>query len=240
MLEKAINRIVELAKPNIVKHGNDEYSDKKLYRIHNDLLAAPLELSTLSSLIEYIKRSNENQNGNEYIVHVVSPTRVDLISTLNMDRERETLVTVRAEVPRINFDNWMENEKILIAVQSQFVDDPETDRAAVLKFAGTVTSGSIKEYGDDGVTQKATVKHGVTSKVEGIVPSPCRLRPYRTFIEVEQPASEFIFRMREGSSDTVLCALFEADGGMWKNEARRNIREYLEKELEDTAIPVIS
>lgn len=240
MLEKAINRIVELAKPNIVKHGNDEYSDKKLYRIHNDLLAAPLELSTLSSLIEYIKRSNENQNGNEYIVHVVSPTRVDLISTLNMDRERETLVTVRAEVPRINFDNWMENEKMLIAVQSQFVDDPETDRAAVLKFAGTVTSGSIKEYGDDGVTQKATVKHGVTSKVEGIVPSPCRLRPYRTFIEVEQPASEFIFRMREGSSDTVLCALFEADGGMWKNEARRNIREYLEKELEDTAIPVIS
>lgn len=240
MLEKAINRIVELAKPNIVKHGNDEYSDKKLYRIHNDLLADPLELSTLSSLIEYIKRSNENQNGNEYIVHVVSPTMVDLISTLNMDRERETLVTVRAEVPRINFDNWMENEKMLIAVQSQFVDDPETDRAAVLKFAGTVTSGSIKEYGDDGVTQKAIVKYGVTSKVEGIVPSPCRLRPYRTFIEVEQPASEFIFRMREGSSDTVLCALFEADGGMWKNEARRNIREYLEKELEDTAIPVIS
>ena len=240
MLEKAINRIVELAKPNIVKHGNDEYSDKKLYRIHNDLLAAPLELSTLSSLIEYIKRSNENQNGNEYIVHVVSPTRVDLISTLNMDRERETLVTVRAEVPRINFDNWMENEKMLIAVQSQFVDDPETDRAAVLKFAGTVTSGSIKEYGDDGVTQKATVKHGVTSKVEGIVPSPCRLRPYRTFIEVEQPASEFIFRMREGSGETVQCALFEADGGMWKNEARSNIHAYLKKELEDAEIPVIS
>ena len=240
MLEKAINRVVELGKPNIVKHGNEEYSDKKLFRIHNELCADPLELSTLSSLIEYIKRSNEYTNGNRYIVHVVSPTRVDLISTLNSDRERETLVTVRAEVPRIDFDDWMENEKMLIALQSQFVDDPETDRAAVLKFAGTVTSGSIKEYGDDGVTQKAIVKHGVTSKVEGIVPSPCRLRPYRTFIEVEQPASEFIFRMREGSSGTVLCALFEADGGMWRNEARRNIREYLEKELEDTAIPVIS
>ena len=171
---------------------------------------------------------------------MVSPTRVDLISTLNSDRERETLVIVKAEVPRINYDTWMENEKMLIAVQSQFVDDPDPVRAAVLKFAGTVTSGSIKEYGDDGVTQKATIKHGVTTKAEGIVPSPCRLRPYRTFIEVEQPASEFIFRMREGSSNTVLCALFEADGGMWKNEARRNIREYLEKELEDTAIPVIS
>ena len=240
MLEKAINRVVELGKPNIVKHGSEEYSDKKLFRIHNELCADPLELSTLSSLIEYIKRSNENPNGKQFFVHVVSPTRVDLISTLNSDRERETLVIVNAEVPRINYDTWMENEKMLIAVQSQFVDDPDTDRAAVLKFAGTVTSGSIKEYGDDGVTQKATIKHGVTTKAEGIVPSPCRLRPYRTFIEVEQPASEFIFRMREGSGETVQCSLFEADGGMWKNEARSNIRAYLETELEDIAIPVIS
>ena len=240
MLEKAINRIVELGRPTIVKHGNDEYCDKKLIRIHNELCADPLKLSTLSSLIEYIKRSHEPTNGNEYIIHVVSPTRVDMISTLNGDRERETLVIVEAEIPRISFDTWMENEKMLIAVQAQFVDDPGTDREAVLKFAGTVKSGSIKEYGDDGVTQKATIKHGVTTMVEGIVPSPCTLRPYRTFTEVEQPASQFIFRMREGLSDTVLCALFEADGGMWKNEARRNIQAYLEKALEDIDIPVIS
>ena len=240
MLEKAINRILELGKPNIVEHGSDFYSDKKLYRIKNDLRTCePLELHTLSSLVEYIKRSNENSNGHTYFVHVIGPTRVEMVSTLDDDRERETLIVVKAEPPRINFDSWMENEKMLIAMQAQFVDDPDTDRSVVMKFAGTVTSGSVKEYGDDGVTQKATVKHGVTSKVEAIVPSPCKLRPYRTFVEVEQPASQFVFRMKEGSGDTVLCALFEADGGMWENEARRNIQEYLEKEIAGI-IPVIS
>ena len=30
----------------------------------------------------------------------------------------------------------------------------------------------------------------------------------------------------------IQCALFEADGGAWKNEAMKNIKAYLEKELE--------
>ena len=64
-----------------------------------------------------------------------------------------------------------------------------------------------------------------------IVPNPVILRPYRTFPEVEQPASSFIFRMKE--NDGVCCALFEADGGAWKNEAMRNIKEYLKENLCD-------
>lgn len=61
------------------------------------------------------------------------------------------------------------------------------DRDLILKFAGTVENGTIAQYGDDGVTQKATVKTGIASKGDAIVPNPVRLRPYRTFIEVEQP-----------------------------------------------------
>ena len=57
-----------------------------------------------------------------------------------------------------------------------------------------------------------------------------KLRPYRTFTEVVQPASDFIFRMKEDRGIT--CALFEADGGAWKNAAMKNIKEYLEFELE--------
>lgn len=33
----------------------------------------------------------------------------------------------------------------------------------------------------------------------------------------------------------VTCALFEADGGAWKNEAKANIKAYLEKELADVS-----
>ncbi|MEB9776454.1 hypothetical protein P4K25_31445, partial [Bacillus cereus] len=59
------------------------------------------------------------------------------------------------------------------------------------------------------------------------VPNPVQLSPYRTFVEVEQPESKFVFRMREGAR----CGLFEADGGAWKLEAMNNIKEYLKEAL---------
>ena len=56
-----------------------------------------------------------------------------------------------------------------------------------------------------------------------------KLKPYRTFTEVEQPESDFIFRMKDMGS--VCCALFEADGGAWRNVAMHNIKAYLQEQL---------
>lgn len=242
MIRSAIDKILELANPNIITIYNDEYSDKKLVRIDRELRAEPLEVATLSSLVDYLLcyRDHFKLKPEQYLIHVLSPTRVELVSSLDGDRKRERLMVVKAETPRIQFGEFIENEKMLIAVQSTFVDDPESDRAAVLKFAGTVTNGSIREYGDDGVTQKATIKQGVASKAEAIIPSPCSLRPFRTFPEVEQPMSKFIFRMRERRDETIESALYEADGGAWRNEARNNICGYLRDKLKDTGITVIS
>lgn len=47
-----------------------------------------------------------------------------------------------------------------------------------------------------------------------------------------QPESEFIFRMKSDDR-SVFCALFEADGGAWKNEAMQSIKQYLEEQLKD-------
>ena len=88
---------------------------------------------------------------------------------------------------------------------------------------------SIAQYGDDGVTQKATIKTGITSVGDAVVPNPVNLRPFRTFIEVEQPESAFVFRMKQGNG--VECAIFEADGGAWKNAAMKSIKDYLQFEL---------
>lgn len=231
MIAEAIDKILNIARPTEVVVNGEHYSTVPLTRMQKDLRAEPLEVTTLTSLVMYIKDFYENlKDDTPLLVRVVSPTRVELTTALDGDRKREILMIVKAELPRIPFGSYIDNENMLITVQSMFIDDPETDRAAVLKFAGTVTTGSIKEYGDDGVTQTATVKQGVASKTTAIVPSPCVLRPFRTFAEVEQPASEFIFRMRD-DGDEVKAALFEADGGAWKNEARENIRNYLDKEL---------
>ena len=144
------------------------------------------------------------------------------------------MVEVKANVPAFHFNQFQDHEAFCIGVQSKCIDDPETDKALLLRFAGTVEAGSVAEYGDDGVSQKATVKTGIASKGEALVPSPAKLKPFRTFVEVEQPVSSFIFRMKEDKySKGIQCALFEADGGAWELEAMQAITEYLNSELED-------
>jgi hypothetical protein len=235
MIKKAFEYIVGLSNANIHKIDGETYSDKPLNRISYVPRASSIEMNTLSSLIDYIK-SGVDAFAENMIIHIQSPTRVSMYSALDREREREYVVEVKANVPAFNFNQFMDHEAFCIGVQSKCIDDPETDKALLLRFAGTVEAGSVAEYGDDGVSQKATVKTGIASKGEALVPSPANLKPFRTFVEVEQPVSSFIFRMKEDKySKGIQCALFEADGGAWKLEAMQAIKAYLDSELEGVA-----
>lgn len=229
MITKAIDRILELSKPNIVEYSDGDFSDKELYRINTERRASAIRMTTLTGLVDYIKGTKDFK-ACDYIVHVISPTRVVLISELDSERGRETLVDVEADIPDFPFGRKIGHEEFIIGVQAKFVDDDSTDKALILKFAGTVKSGSVTEYSDDGITQKATVKQGVATMTEAVVPSPCRLAPYRTFSEVKQPTSSFIFRLDDKTGE-VTCALHEADGGAWRNEAMTNIAKFLSEKL---------
>ncbi|MGN0404309.1 MAG: hypothetical protein ACI4F1_03730 [Bariatricus sp.] len=230
MIEKALRYIVGLKEPVIKEIGGQVYSDKKLERISFNPKALAIEMSTLTSLVDYIK-GNIDTMADKMIVHVISPTKVALYSQLDKDRCREDMVVVKALVPTFPFGKFIDHESFCIGLQSKFIDDPETERALVLKFAGAVEDGTVTDYGDDGITQKATVRTGITSKADAKVPNPVKLRPYRTFQEVTQPASEFIFRMKSDKYEGIQCAIFEADGGGWEKRAMKYIKEYLEEQL---------
>lgn len=231
MIKEAINRILELAAPSFKEINNEIYCDRRITRVDRELRAEPVRMNTLSSLVEYVKHTHDFKDA-PYMIQVVSPTEVRLVSGLDSDRQREVLAEVHAEIPEFPFGQFVEKEKFIIGVQSKFVggEAGEDDKAVILAFAGNVKAGTVEKYGDDGVSQKAAVKRGVTSLSEVEVPSPCVLMPYRTFTEVPQPAGSFIFRVKD-SERGVACALFEADGGAWKNAAKAAIREYLEEQL---------
>jgi hypothetical protein len=231
MIKKALEYINSLSAPVLHEIGGQTYSDKPLNRISYIPRASSIEMSTLSSLIDYIK-SNVDSFPEKMIIHVQSPTKVSMYSALDIERSREYVVEVKANVPAFRFNDFMDHESFCIGIQSKCVDDEATDKALLLKFAGTVEAGSVSEYGDDGVSQKATIKTGIASKGDALIPSPAYLRPYRTFVEVEQPASSFIFRMKEDKYvKGIQCALYEADGGAWKLDAMNAIQKYLMKHL---------
>jgi len=187
------------------------------------------------------KTETEDANGTEQkedneIFETSVPFSLEF-SSLDADHQRETLAVVKAEIPEFSFGQFIGNEEFVIGVQSKFLneDAEANDKPIILQFAGNVKAGTVAEYGDTGVGQKAAIKKGVASLQEVEVPSPCRLMPYRTFTEVAQPMSNFIFRVKDNDRYGVTCALFEADGGAWKNEAKANIKAYLEKELADVS-----
>lgn len=228
MTRDALQYVVGLNTAEVLDINGGKYVDKNVHRVDKELRASAIQMNTLTSLVDYLKAGVDSM-ADKMLVQVVSPMKVRVLSMLDADRKREELVDVEAMIPDFEYGRYMGNERFIIALQSKFIAND--DRALLLQFAGTVKDESIAQYGDDGVTQKATIKTGITSVGDAVVPNPVKLRPFRTFIEVEQPESAFVFRMRQAEGHGVECAIFEADGGAWKNAAMKSIKEYLQYEL---------
>lgn len=229
MLKQALEYIVDLKDPFVRVFNGHTYTDKPLIRVPERLYAESIQTNTLTGLCDYIKSSVDDMDA-KMLLHVVSPAEVRLLSALDAERGRECLMEAHALLPEFPFGRFIGHEEFYIALQSKFIKND--DRDLMIKFAGTVEDGTVTQYGDDGVTQKATVRTGVASVSDAFVPSPVNIIPYRTFLEAEQPASSFIFRMRS-TKDGVQCAIFEADGGAWKNQAMKNVKAYLSEQLKE-------
>lgn len=186
----------------------------------------PLHVKTLTSLISYIKR-DEKRPTPYFFLHVEDEQTVTLWSALDNEGNREHLITANAIVPNFFYERFHDAEQLIIALQSTFT--ATGDRNLLLKVIGNVKEENVRNTGDDGMSQAVTIKTGVASADDVKVPNPVTLAPYRTFLEVEQPSSEFIFRMKDGPTG----AIFEADGGAWRNKAIANVRDYLAEELKE-------
>lgn len=244
MIKEALQYIIGLQQPRIEEIGG------KNYYFHNGNIpmlvdgcrdCEAVQLSTLTSLVDYIKNrmADDFPDGiPKMIVHVASETEVNLLTQFNGDMKRLEVVSVKARVPAITLNRFIDQESFIIQMQSMFLDTP--DKAIVMQVAGNVEDKTVANYGDDGVSQKATIKTGLANVEDVIVPNPVRLQPFRTFHEVGQQEIEFVFRMKNGSGG-VSCALFEADGGAWKFRAVHEIAEYLKGELADVeSVAVLS
>lgn len=233
-LRDAINYLVELgeanAEPKTIEIDGKLYCNKALKRYDNKPKASAITAASLTSLVDYIRMSKQELH-DKMILHVVNPTCVKLYSALDKEREREYLFESNAKLPKFEFDYTLSQEQFIIGLQACFKKNKDSEM--LLKVSGNVENKTVANYGDDGVSQKATIKQGVVSKVDVIVPNPVTLIPYRTFLEVDQPESNFIFRITEGRDGAPGFKLIEADGGAWKYEAMARVQDFLGDCLKD-------
>lgn len=235
MIKEALQYITGLANQKTMEINGQQYSNQSLQLIKRPTPAA-ITVRSLSGFVDYIK--SEYDAPGALMVHVESPTKVSAFTTFNDDYNRKTLIEAEALLPKIHFSTWTDVEEFNIQLQSLF--HPNDTRAALLKLVGNVREDAEQSYADDGVTQRVTAKTGIATVGEVSVPNPVVLLPYRTFIEVQQPESLFVFRLQKGPR----AALYEADGGAWKVEAMDTIhsylREHLKAEIEAGKIVIIA
>lgn len=188
-----------------------------------------LKVTTLTGLVDYIKTNVDKHELPNLLCHVESPSLVSVVSPLTTEFcQRKYYIRAELEQLKLKLNTFLPGEASNILLQSCFLESEHPvkgiDRWLVLAYSANVTESMEGKTLDDGITQQVTVRKGIANKSVETLPNPVTLRPYRTFVEVEQPASKFVFRAQEGPH----FALIEADGGAWKGEAMRNVKAWLE------------
>jgi hypothetical protein len=239
MIKEALHYIVGLSKANVFNVDDRDYSDRQIIPLKRPM-ADPVQVATLTGFVDLITNHLDDFPADSVLAHVVDHVRVELVArNVNEWADRRNFIVAKAELGNgFNFGTFMTAEAFVIGLQACFVQTE--DLAYLLRLASNLSAEQVTTSEDDGISQQVAVRRGVVLKSEETARRRVTLAPYRTFLEVDQPESEFVFRLRNEDDDPPSCALFEADGGRWKLTAMMNVNDWLDNKLADLKIPVIA
>lgn len=220
---KDIQKIIE-ENIRVVEINGEKYSNQDLRLIRQTDKASQIEFNDLSSIVSMIKNEADRFKLPLYI-NIENEGRVSVLTSMDEHKGRENPYEAVYDNKTFRFGSYYSYEDFVIALRSQFVLNEDTQ--SLLEALKKISNSNSVETEDDGITQKVTMQQGASLASTAKVAPIRKLKPFRVFNEVEQPASEFLFRIRGGDS----YALYEADGGAWKIEAKNNIKTYFTEEL---------
>ena len=240
MLKAAIEKIVELASPSVIQVNGKTFSNEKFTEVKEQLYYPEcLILNSLDGIVKMIQKeakekrlsdinvpTDDNTVEQRLYVRVSEYNRVDVFTSYDTQGVRTFLYRSNADVPGFR-EGFRDRETMLIQLRSLFLQTP--DVAYLLDLLSKMSDEEKVTSQDNGVTQVVEARKGVALKEQVEVRPRVKLTPFRTFLEVDQPESEFLLRVGDGGQ----VGLFEADGGVWKLVAKRSIAAYLEGRLKD-------
>jgi len=199
--------------------------------------------------IDALSTSGLGQDGSKIrdqkfpFIHIVDHTEVRISSCIFGHFEQRSVYAIAKFeslfVQNFRFGQEYDSETFNVALQSLFCPTPERDN--LLSIVGNIKEEAVHQYEDDGVTQTVTARQGIGMAKQVQAPNPITLQPYRTFREIEQPESKFIFRMKSGQEgQKPTCALYEADGGSWKLTAIERIKAFIYQWLAEVKFENVS
>ena len=227
MLKAMIEKIEKMAGPKVYDIAGEHYASANLVRIDPKKdFPKSITLTGLDSVCKMV--TNEAADlfaGDQILIQVQDYRTVRVFTTLDGEMDRCWLYECQADTPKIRVNSYMTHEEAVVQLRSLYIPGPDTEY--LLQLLSSISQESKVTSSDNGVTQTVEARQGIALTQSVPVKPRVMLRPFRTFLEVEQPESEFLLRLDNGGN----VGLYEADGGVWKLEATRNIARYFEDNL---------
>lgn len=232
-LADAIQLILDKSRPVTVDVDGASFWADSHKEIRREVPEFPtMKVNTLGGLADVIRTERRGANLIDkmpFLVRVESHELVTVQSTVHWSVSRNVRqMLYMAENDNATFRTGeYSQEQMVIALRSMCQDG--MDKEYLLELISRIDINTGVSITDTGLTQSVVQKVGAALKDEVPIKPIIRLKPYRTFLEVDQPESEFLLRVTKSGS----IQLRDADGGAWMLEARRSIKEYLEGLLKD-------
>lgn len=229
MLKAMIEKIEKMAGPKVYHIGQEDFASASLVRIDpkKDFPKA-ITLTGLDSVCKMVRNeANDLFSGDQILIQVEDYRTVKVFTTLDGEMDRCWLYECQADTPRVSVNTFITHEAAAVQLRSLYI--PSADLTYLLQLLSGISTESKVTSSDNGVSQTVEAKSGVALTAAVPVRPYVKLQPFRTFLEVPQPESMFLLRLKEGGN----VGLFEADGGVWRLEATRNIAGYFEENLKE-------
>lgn len=229
MLKEAIEKIEEMSSPLVYTEDGHSYV---LYTDHTEELRPTIDspetvrLNSLDALVQLVKKEQQSR---QIFVSVTCHNKVDVYDSPSEDCrwKRNFLYNARAvDIPGWEPEVQMGFDQAAVALMTRFQDGG--DREYTLTLLSQITTGAKVTYTDNGVASTIVTQKGAALAQNTTIKPLVKLRPYRTFQEIEQPEGIFLIRISERG-----ITFREADGGMWKLTARNTAKAWLQEQLQD-------
>lgn len=233
MLKEAIAKIEEMARPMLYTEDNHTFvvnRDGELAELKPDTpVQTTVYVNSLDALIALVKNEGARYEDDALFISVDGHTKVMVFGNPRKELDELRICYFEAnakDVPGWDATTKMPFDQAAVALQTRFQEGG--DREYTLTLLSQITCGAMVTYNDIGVATTVVTQKGVSLQQNSTIRPIVKLRPYRTFQEVEQPEGLFLIRIDERG-----ITFTEADGGMWKLTARKTIKAYLEDALKD-------
>jgi hypothetical protein len=246
---EAITKILSLAPTGRAQIHGFEYEDipGKGFDLVKPPMPPGINVTTLDGLVNLLEvgyNAGYGRKPSDLFVHVLDWQQVHVVPK-HSDGYGQQPALIHARplegISGFKFNEVTSQEKFIIGLQTCF--EKNADLYYLLDLASHIDATEKVVQEDTGVTQNVTLQRSqALGKEQAAVKGRVKLAPFRTFRELEQPESDFVFRVHPGGS----CSLNEADGGAWKITAVGLIAEWLSNRMKTSTvegvgdIPIIS